>query len=59
MAYVMSNLAAAQGHEQARRNRDIVSEELSRDQITEGQRMASEWRVGTPLPTFNDFSIWP
>jgi TPR repeat protein len=59
MAYVLANLAAAQGHEKGRELRDLFADELSRDQIAEGQRMASEWRVGTPLPYFKDFSTWP
>jgi TPR repeat protein len=59
MAYVVNNLAAAQGHKNARNNRDIIAKNLSREQIAEGQRMASEWRVGTPLPYFKDFKTWP
>uniref|UniRef100_UPI000382E129 tetratricopeptide repeat protein n=1 Tax=Marinobacter gelidimuriae TaxID=2739064 RepID=UPI000382E129 len=59
MAYVVSNLAAAQGHKKAREVRDATAYTLSREQITEGQRMASEWRVGTPLPYFKDFKTWP
>ena len=49
MAYVMSSLAAAQGNEKARKNRNTILEQLSPNQIAEGQRIASEWRVGTPL----------
>jgi TPR repeat protein len=59
MAYVVSNLAAAQGNKKAREIRDIIAKTLSREQIAEGQRMASEWRVGTPLPYFKDFKTWP
>jgi TPR repeat protein len=59
MAYVVNNLAAAQGHESARNNRDIIANDLSREQIAEGQRMASEWRVGAPLPYLKDFNTWP
>jgi hypothetical protein len=59
MAYVLSSLAATQGDEDAREMRDLIENELSREQIDEGQRMATRWRVGTPLPTFKDFSTWP
>ncbi len=38
------NLAAAQGHEQARENRDIISDGMTPAQITEAQRLAREWR---------------
>lgn len=50
MAYVMANLAAAQGHQNAAILRTRYLSELSQAQINEGQRIASEWRVGTPLP---------
>lgn len=59
IAYVLENLAAAQGHEDARYNRDIILKTLTSDQITEGQRLASEWQVGTPLPTSSDVTTWP
>jgi hypothetical protein len=59
MAYVASNLAAAQGHQKARKNQDIIAKTLSREQNDEGQRMTSEWQVGTPLPYFKDFKTWP
>ena len=59
MAYVASNLAAAQGDERSRKLRDREADGLSRDQLAEGQRMSSEWRVGTPLPYLKDFNTWP
>jgi TPR repeat protein len=59
MAYVLTNLAAAQGHQKAREVRNASAHTLSREQIAEGQRMTSEWRVGTPLPYFKDFKTWP
>lgn len=55
MAYVLANLAAAQGNEKGRGLRDAMADGLSRDQLAEEQRMASEWQVGTPLPYFKDF----
>jgi hypothetical protein len=59
MAYILESLAAAQGVEQARTGRDISLKLLSREQVTEGQRLASEWQVGTPLPTASDTKTWP
>lgn len=59
MANVLNNLAAAQWHDQARQNRDAIANELSRKQLTEGQRIANEWRVRTPLPALEDISTWP
>lgn len=59
MAYVFFNLAAAQGDDDARKLRDSVANELSQDQLNKGQRMATEWQVGTPLPKAEDFSTWP
>lgn len=57
LAYSLENLAAAQGNESARKNRDLSLKELSSEQISEGQRLASEWQVGTPLPT--ETNTWP
>ena len=59
IAYVLETLATAQGHEMARHSRDLTLRELSSNQVNEGQRLASEWRVGTPLPTSRDVTTWP
>jgi|TARA_B100000959_G_scaffold268975_1_gene314235 TPR repeat protein len=40
-AYVWWSVAAAQGHEDARGNRDIVSDELTPEQLARGQDMAT------------------
>lgn len=56
MAYMLAVLTAAKGDEEARHNRNIILNQLTREQVAEGQRFASEWRVGTPLPTYSDFS---
>jgi S1-C subfamily serine protease len=40
-AYIWFSLAAAQGGEDAARNRDIVAERMSRDEIAEGQRQTA------------------
>ena len=59
MAYVLQILAAAEGHEGARHNREITLKMLSHEQVTEAQRMATEWRIGTSLPYYDDFTTWP
>jgi predicted secreted hydrolase len=59
MSYILQNLAAVQGNAIAIKNRDISLKQLSREQVTEGQRLASEWQVGTPLPTSSDTKTWP
>ena len=38
------NLAAAQGNELARKNRDIVAKKMTSAQIAEAQRLAREWK---------------
>jgi len=57
LAYMLENLAAAQGNKIARFTRNESLKNLTPEQITEGQRLASEWQVGTPLPTETD--TWP
>ena len=42
-AYMWFGLAAAQGDERARKNRNIVAEQLTPDQIIEAQKLAREW----------------
>lgn len=59
LAYMLSNLAAAQGNETARDNRDTILKDLTSEQITEGQRLASDWQVGSPLSTTQDVTTWP
>jgi TPR repeat protein len=44
-AYKWYSLAAALGVEDATYNREILSGEMTADQISEGQRLASEWRA--------------
>jgi hypothetical protein len=38
------NLAAAQGNESAKKNRDIAASHMTRDQLAQAQRLAREWR---------------
>ncbi|MDR5900447.1 tetratricopeptide repeat protein [Halomonas vilamensis] len=59
MSYMLIILAAAQGNESAQKSRDLMIEALPRDQIDEAQRMATEWRIDTPLPKHDDFTTWP
>ena len=40
-AYVWFSVAAAQGHEDARTNRDIISETLTPEQLARGQDIAT------------------
>ena len=42
-AHMWYNLAAANGHEQARVNREELSKKMTSDQIAEAQKMAREW----------------
>jgi S-adenosylhomocysteine hydrolase len=37
------NLAAAQGHEAAKKSRSFAEKLMSRKQIAEAQRLAAEW----------------
>ena len=38
------NLAAAQGNTVARRNRDTVEKQLTREQIADAQRLSIDWK---------------
>ena len=42
-AYMWWNLSAAQGDETARSNKDIIEQEMTREQIAEAQRLSREW----------------
>ena len=42
------NLAAAQGNEGAQDNKDIIEEEMTREQIAEAQRLTREWLEAHP-----------
>lgn len=59
LAYIICSLMATRGNEAARRNRDIILNLLTSEQLREGQRLASEWQIGTPLPTPRDVITWP
>jgi TPR repeat protein len=44
LAHLWFNLAAARGDKDAAKNRDIVEELMTPDQIAEAQRVAREWK---------------
>jgi TPR repeat protein len=48
LAYMWWNLAAAQGHEGAQSNKDILEERMTREQIAEAQRLSREWLEAHP-----------
>jgi uncharacterized protein len=50
LAYMLYNLAAAQGIQIAIDFRASLGQRLSRKQVAEGQALASAWQPGTPLP---------
>ena len=47
-AHLWWNLAAAQGDEEARENRDIIAAKMTPAQIEEAQRLAREWLAAHP-----------
>lgn len=51
IAYVLFNLAAANNHETAQKNRERVAQELSKKQLLEAQKLSTTWELGKPLPT--------
>jgi TPR repeat protein len=48
LAYMWFNIAAAQGNESARNNKDIAEQQMTREQISEAQRMSREWIAAHP-----------
>ena len=46
-AYKWLTLAAAQGHESAAKNRELLAVTMTTDQVTEGQQRASSWGLQT------------
>jgi hypothetical protein len=38
------NLAAAQGNEDGKKNRDFAAESMTPEQLAEAQRLAREWK---------------
>ena len=48
LAYMWFNIAAAQGNEGARNNKDFAEQQMTREQITEAQRLTREWLEAHP-----------
>ena len=48
LAYMWWNLAAAQGLENAQKNKDLVEKQMTREQIAEAQRLSREWIEAHP-----------
>ena len=42
-AYMWWNQAAAQGTEEAKRNKGILSKQMTKEQIAEAQKLSREW----------------
>jgi uncharacterized protein len=51
LAYMLCNLAAANGHRNAIEQRASLVKQMTQEQIDEGQAMSRNWKPGTPLPT--------
>jgi TPR repeat protein len=51
IAYMLWNLAAANGNRNATEQRAIIARQMTQDQIEEAQALSRNWKPGTPLPT--------
>ncbi|MCC6071745.1 tetratricopeptide repeat protein [Massilia sp. GCM10020059] len=51
LAYMLWNLAAANGNANAVEQRAAIARRMTPEQIEEAQAMSRSWRPGTPLPT--------
>jgi len=51
IAYMLWNLAAANGHRNATEQRAIIARQMTQEQIEEAQALSRNWKPGTPLPT--------
>jgi TPR repeat protein len=51
LAYMLWNLAAAGGNNNATEQRASIARQMTQEQIEEAQAMSRSWRLGTPLPT--------
>ena len=51
VAYMLWNLAAANGNANAASQRAAVARQMTQEQIEEAQAMSRNWKPGTPLPT--------
>jgi TPR repeat protein len=51
IAYMLMNLAAANGHKNAIEQRTALARQMSDAQVEEAQALSRNWKPGTPLPT--------
>ena len=51
IAYMLWNLAAANGHANAIEQRAAIGKQMTQEQIDEARALSAGWRSGTPLPT--------
>jgi len=51
IAYMLWNLAAANGNANATEQRAAVARQMTQEQIEEAQALSRNWKPGTPLPT--------
>jgi TPR repeat protein len=51
IAYMLWNLAAANGNRSATEQRAIIARQMTQEQIEEAQALSRNWKPGTPLPT--------
>ena len=51
LAYMLWNLAAANGNANAADQRAAVVRKMTHEQVEEGQALSRAWRLGSPLPT--------
>lgn len=51
IAYMLWNLAAASGHRNAIEQRNLITRQMSQEQIDEAQALSRNWKPGTALPT--------
>ncbi|GAB3409097.1 sel1 repeat family protein [Massilia agilis] len=51
IAYMLWNLAAANGHANSANQRASVARVMSQEQVEEAQALSRSWKPGTPLPT--------
>jgi TPR repeat protein len=51
IAYMLWNLAAANGNANATEQRAAIARQMSQEQIEEAQALSRNWKPGTPLPT--------
>jgi TPR repeat protein len=53
IAYMLWNLAAANGNRSATEQRAILARQMTQEQVEEAQSLSRNWKPGTPLPTLS------